>query len=400
MRIALVADAYPPMRTSGAVQLRDLAQELVRLGHQVSVIVPAVDAKRLWTVEVLEAVEVLRIKGPRTKDTGYVRRTLGEMLLPFAMMYGLRQSPLQKVRWDAVVWYSPSIFLAPLVAVLKRRCACPAYLVLRDIFPEWAVDMGLLRRGMAYRVFKCFESYQYFVANSIGVQSASNLDYLAEWAKKPGRCLEVLENWLAPASEWRCGISVSSTSLAGRTIFVYTGNMGIAQGMDIFLELAESLVDRRDIGFIFVGRGSELSRLRRRADEGDLDNVLFFDEIDPREIPGLLAQCEIGVVALDPRHKTHNVPGKFVAYVQAGLPVLARVNPGNDLVELINGEGVGRAYAGHSLDTLRALAEELVDDKLSRVEMSVRGRRLFESRYASGRAARQIVASIGRSPQS
>jgi len=67
--------------------------------------------------------------------------------------------------------------------------------------------------------------------------------------------------------------------------------------------------------------------------------VLFYDEIDPDEIPGLYAQCHVGIVALDPRHKTHNIPGKFLSYMQSGLPVLASINPGNDLVELIQRSG-------------------------------------------------------------
>ena len=84
--------------------------------------------------------------------------------------------------------------------------------------------------------------------------------------------------------------------------------------------------------------------------------MLFFDEIDSSEIPGLLAQCHVGLVALHPDHKTHNIPGKFVSYVQYGLPVLARVNGGTDLERLIEDEGVGKVYAGHSVDELKRLA--------------------------------------------
>jgi hypothetical protein len=74
------------------------------------------------------------------------------------------------------------------------------------------------------------------------------------------------------------------------------------------------------------------------------------------------AQCHIGIVALDPRHKTHNIPGKFLSYMQGGLPVLASINPGNDLAHLIARENVGRACTDHSVDTLQRLAEDLVDE--------------------------------------
>ncbi len=137
------------------------------------------------------------------------------------------------------------------------------------------------------------------------------------------------------------------------------GNMGVAQGMDVFIDLAARLRERPDIGFLFVGRGTDAQRLRALAAERALDNVVFQDEVEPHEVPGLLAQCHVGLVALDPRHTTHNVPGKFLTYMYAGLPVLARINPGNDLAALIEADGVGYAYAGDSVDALLALAERL-----------------------------------------
>jgi hypothetical protein len=152
MRIALVADTFPPLRTSGAVQLRDLSRELVRQGHQLTVLLPAADLDGLWRLDDWEGVRVLRLHAPKTKDIGYVRRTLNEFWMPFAMRRQLRRSPLAHERFDGVVWYSPSIFHGPLVQALKRQSRCPSYLIIRDIFPEWAVDMGLIGRGVPYKV--------------------------------------------------------------------------------------------------------------------------------------------------------------------------------------------------------------------------------------------------------
>jgi glycosyltransferase involved in cell wall biosynthesis len=102
--------------------------------------------------------------------------------------------------------------------------------------------------------------YQYSVADIIGVQTPGNLSYFEDW-KKTGKKLVVLQNWLADTKPDSCSISINRTTLAGRKIFVYAGNMGVAQGMDILIDLAEKLKDRRDIGFLFVGRGSEAKRL-------------------------------------------------------------------------------------------------------------------------------------------
>ena len=149
------------------------------------------------------------------------------------------------------------------------------------------------------------------------------------------------------AAAGRAVVALAVTVLAGRKIFVYIGNMGVAQSMDIFIELIQGLRHRDDIGFLFVGRGSEFAKLEAEKASRELNNVLFFGEIDSSEIPGLLAQCHVGLVALHPDHKTHNIPGKFVSYVQYGLPVLARVNAGTDLERLIEDEQVGqRRLAG------------------------------------------------------
>ena len=382
------------MRTSAAVQLRDLSQEMVRQGHFPTVIIPSFDLDQPWLLEDMNGVQVLRLRAPRTKDIGHVQRTINEFLLPFVMLRNLRKSPLANVRWEGVVWYSPTIFLGPLANALKKASECRSYLIVRDIFPEWAVDMGLMGRGLPYRFFKSIERYQYSIADVIGVQTQGNEPYFSDWAKQAGRRVEVLQNWLADAPDVSSTISVADRPLVGRTIFVYAGNMGVAQGMDVLIDLAERLHHRRDIGFLFVGRGSDAQRLRADAKARGLDNVVFHDEIDPSEIPGLYAQCHVGIVALDPRHKTHNIPGKFLSYMQAGLPVLASINPGNDLAALIQREGVGRVCTDYSADTLQQLAMEFADEVSSGKNVSARCRALSTKLFSPEAAVTQIVAAL------
>ena len=391
LQIALISTDYPPLRTSAAVQLRDLAQQFVALGHRPVVIVPSLTSDQPWKVELLDGIDVLRIAAPPTRAATLFRRALAEMWLPFAMMRGVRRSPYRSAKWDVLVWYSPPIFFGPLIWVIRRVSGARTYLILRDIFPEWAADLGIMRKGPVYLLFKAIAAFQYAVADVIGVQTESNLAYLPNWTKLKGRRLEVLHNWLATTPDVGCSIQVARTSLAGRKVFVYVGNMGVAQGIQILMDLIQSLRHRDDLGFLFVGRGTEFSKLESERVSRDLNNVLFFDEIDPSEIPGLLAQCHVGLVALHPDHKTHNIPGKFVSYVQYGLPVLARVNRGTDLEKLIEDSGVGRAYVGSSVDELKGIAEELADDDALRSRMSERGTRLGRSMFSPEAAAKQIV---------
>lgn len=393
LRVALISTDYPPLCTSAAVQMRDLAQEFLRQGHEPVVIVPSEHLDLPWATEIVDGVQVLRLAGPRTRHTSYLRRTFSELLLPFMMMRGLRKSPLRDRSWHLVAWYSPTIFFGPLIWFIKRTAGCRTYLILRDIFPEWALDLGLLNKGPAYWFFKAVANFQYAMADTIGVQTPSNLGYLANWKRKSALRLEVLQNWQAPAPDIGSSIEVAKTALAGRKVFVYIGNMGVAQGMDIFIDLADQLKHRTDVGLLFVGRGSEVLRLKTRVHELSLLNTLFFDEVDSREMPGLLAQCHIGLLALDPRHKTHNIPGKFLTYLLAGLPVLARVNAGTDLAHLIENEGVGRVYVGESVRVFSTFAEEIIDSLVEHKEMASRGRALAERMFSPATAVRQIAAT-------
>jgi glycosyltransferase involved in cell wall biosynthesis len=398
MKLALIADTFPPLQTSGAVQLRDLSREFVRQGHGLTVLLPEPNLDRPWTMEKYHGAQVLRLKAPRTKNINYARRTIGEWLMPHAMRRNLRKSPLAEHRWEGLVWYSPSIFHAPLVHTLKRKSGCKGYLIIRDIFPEWAVDLDLMRPGLVYRFFKRIALQQYNAADIIGVQTPGNLGYFDAWRQaERGRSLEVLQNWLDVPASAHCKIRIQETAIAGRKIFVYAGNMGIAQGMNILLDLAARVQSRRDIGFLFVGRGSEAGRLKARAEALRMDNIVFHDEIDPDEIASLYAQCSAGIVALDPRHKSHNIPGKFLTYMQNRLPVLANVNLGNDLANLIRSECVGQVCETNQLDELEELLDALVRQIETDLDLFDRCSRLFLRTFSVDQAVRQIVAALNAS---
>lgn len=393
--IALVADAYPPSRTSAALQLKDLALEFLRQGIAPTVITSDSELQDFSSLTKLDGINVLRLKTPKHKNIGRIRRAIAEILMPVFMIINLRKSVLKNAQWDAVVWYSPTIFLGVFIYYLKKQNACPSYLILRDIFPAWALDLGLIKKGPAYFFFRFFEKIQYAVANCIGVQAVGNLELFKSYPSTTGKKIEVLQNWLTPKILSHCSILVSSLSIANRRIFVYAGNMGVAQGMQDLLLLAQELLKRDDIGFLFVGRGSDMDKLRLEAKNRGLVNTVFCDEIDADEIPGLYAQCHVGLIALDARHKTHNIPGKFLSYLQAGLPVMAIVNEGNDLQFIIEKHGVGKVTVDRSPDHLRVLATSIIDEISNpAAEISHRCKKLVTELFSSRVAVEQIVNAL------
>ena len=395
MRVVIIADTFPPLRTSGAVQLRDLSIEFSRQGHEITMLVADPSIATRYTIEDFCGVTVTRLKAPQTKDVNYARRMLAELAMPFAMIRNFKASPLADRQFDAVIWYSPTIFLGPIVRWLKKKGPAKSYLILRDIFPQWAADMGIISRGPIFRFLDTIANYQYRSADIIGVQTQGNLVFFAPGAI-PGLTakLEVLHNWLANESDRGCRIDIAGTRLAGRRIFVYAGNMGAAQHMDKLVNLAIAVRDRADIGFLFVGRGSEVERLRGLATQYELTNVVFEDEIDPADIPGLYAQCHVGMICLDGRHKTHNIPGKFLSYMQAGLPVLASVNAGNDLVMEIEVNAVGLTSVHPDGGDMAPLAFALAGDDWSGPAVKERCRTVSRERFSVEAAVRQIVSAV------
>lgn len=392
-RIVVIAPVFPPFHSSGAVQLMDLSKEFVGQGYQLTVFVPSSDINDSYLLENKHGINVLRLSAPKSRDMSYVRRAISEFFTPYFMMWNLRNCPLNNIEWDGVVWYSPSIFLTPLVKFLKKKNNCRTYLIVRDIFPEWAVNLGLMKRGLTYWLFKLAEYSQYKVANTIGVQSNGNVKYFHKISIKFSCAIEVLQNWLAEPEIKICSIDIASTSLSGRKILVYAGNMGIAQDLEIFIDLAKKYNQRSDIGFLFVGRGSEKVYLEKKSKELGLSNVLFFNEINSSEIPGLYKQCHAGIISLDRRHLTHNIPGKFLSYMAAGLPVFALVNHENDLLSLIPKNDVGVVSSDYSVHKLAPLLSKFIDD-LSVKDYSINCKLIASKIFSPEIAVKKIVHAL------
>ena len=395
MKVAIITDSFPPLKNSGAIQIRDLSIEFVRQGHEVVVITPSSEIINPYLLSEMDKVQVLILKAPKIKDIGYFRRVIGEYFMPFIMIRHLKRNSLIDNNLDGIITYAPSIFLGPLANMLKKKNNCKNYLILRDIFPHLAVDVGLLSNyGLPYYFLKRVERYLYSTADIIGVQTPANLKYFNEnVVYRTGR-IEVLQNWLAVNNSKTCHIVIGKTKLKGRKIFVYAGNMGVAQGLSVFIDLADNLSTQKSIGFLFVGRGNAIVSLRKAVKARGLDNILIYDEIEPQEIHALYQQCDVGIISLDKRHKTHNIPGKFLSYMQSGLPVLAAINSGNDLEHIINNNKVGCVSTNHSVDVLKKLVEEIVENVLSDYGTKNRCLNLYKDMFSPKKAVEQIINGL------
>lgn len=354
MNITVLCVVYPPLNLSAAVQVNHLVDELARRGHNIEVITPDSSINKSYLFEIKKNVKVIRFKNGQITDTSLILRALNEFVMPFRIIYTILKKSIKLQKNDGIIWWSPSIFFTPLVVYLKLISKCNCYLILRDIFPQWAKDLKIIRHKIIYTFFKLFFLMQCFFSDTIGVQSKGNEKFIPKKIFFKRIKVETLNNWYTPNFQKKnCDIDISKTILKDKKIFIHAGNIGLAQGFQIIINVAQKLRENQDIGFLFIGRGSQFEYMKKLTKEMSLSNVLFEDQIDNSQIINLYKQCHFGIVVLDKRHKTHNIPGKFISYIHSGLPVFALVNPKNDLISFINKSRIGFATDQFSEDLIK-----------------------------------------------
>lgn len=394
MRILLLVDCYHPNPKSGATQMHDMALELHRQKHEVIVLTPCDRVSKSIEVTREFGFQVVRVKTRNIKGSWRAFRAVQESQLSSVLWRRAKPFLLEHPA-DLVIFYSPTIFLASLVRRLKSLWHCPAYLILRDIFPAWAVDAGILRKSLIYYFFRRKEILQYQIADRIAVQSPANLEYFSREFRTQGYRLEVLYNWMSvkvenlPSTNYRTRLG-----LQDKVVFVYGGNLGVAQDVDNIVRLARRLVDHNRIHFLLVGEGSEVPRLRRLLAEQRLQNVQLLQAVSPSEYLALLSEFDAGLLSLDRRLKTHNVPGKLLGYMYWCKPTLASINPGNDLFEILERNQAGLCLLNGDDDGLCAAALRIANDAELRDKMGKNARRLLERMFSVETAVRQITSQF------
>jgi O26-antigen biosynthesis N-acetyl-L-fucosamine transferase len=394
LRILLLVDCYYPSTKSSAKLVHDLAAELASRGHEPVVLTPSELVRQRIEISNEDGITVARVRTGQIKGARKLQRAVREARLSGVLWSAAKQF-LTAHPCELVLFYSPTIFFGPLVERLKRMWDCPSYLILRDIFPEWAADAGVLRRGSVYRYFKGVARRQYRAADLIAVQSPANLGYFSRNFPQHNFRLEVLYNWTAQVEETLPRTTYRERlGLNGKVVFLYGGNIGVAQDMDNLIRLARRFERRSGVSFLFVGEGTEVRRLQKMIASERISNVQILEGLPQEEYLSMVSEFDLGLISLDARLSTHNIPGKLMSYLLWGMPVLASVNPGNDLFECLGEGGAGMCVANGDDEALYRAALQLVDDADARDRMGRAARRLLEERFFVESAADSIFRHL------
>jgi len=380
MRILLLVVYYLPSTSSAAKLINDLAVEFANRGHDVTVVAPDHTAETdiQCDYDIRSVSKLLR---------GYREISLSKIIWKRAKSFFNENS------FDLIIYYSPTIFFGPLVKRLKRLFGCPAYLILRDIFPQWAVDAGIIRKGLLYRLFKHFEKINYDAADIIGVQSPANKLYFFERGLDKKYRIEVLYNWMSLNEHDGSSVHLREKfGLNGKIVFFYGGNIGIAQDIDNIVRVAVRLQDVPEAHFLLVGDGSEVPRLKWEIQMIGLKNFSIHPAVDQQEYMNMIADIDIGMISLDRNLKTHNYPGKMLGYMYHAKPILASINPGNDLQTILQTHEAGLVCHNGEDGVFYNQALQLIKNPDLRVQMGINGRNLLENTFSVTTAASQILS--------
>lgn len=309
----------------------ELVEELSELGADIQVVAPALDEVRVGP-RVEGGISVLRVQSGQLFETGLIRKGLNNLLLPLRYYRALK-AKLRSWNPDWVITPTPPITLTPLVWWIKRRTKAKSYLVLRDIFPQNAVDLGFMsKHGPTHLFFRLLAKWTYSVADAIGCMSPGNARYVADHnAGVDSGKLHLLPNWIA---ERHVSEKVDFTETRERwgvgqqeLLCVFGGNLGRPQQVEFLAEVARALPEELGIKIVVIGEGTESAKLQSLIQQFGLTKLILRDRLPRDDYQQLLSAADLGFILLSERFTIPNIPSRLTGYWAAGVPVLAATPP-------------------------------------------------------------------------
>lgn len=392
MKIMLIVDDYLPDSTKVAAKMmHELACELHRCGHEVTVITPSPLINEELEVTLLDAITVCRFKSGEIKNTGKIKRAINETLLPFKAWHYQKQYFKENPQ-DLIIYYSPSIFFGSLVTKLKNLWKCPSYLILRDLFPQWAVDQGLIKKdSLIEKYFRYFEIKNYVAADKIGLMSQKNLDFFRKTTASENA--EVLYNWASNLVVKSSSSYRDKLGLNDKVVFFYGGNIGHAQDMMNIIRLAKNMKEEQEACFVLVGNGDEVDLVKESIEKESLSNVTLLPSVNQDEFKQMLAEFDVGLFTLHKGHTTHNFPGKLLGYMVQELPILGSINKNNDLKDVVESANAGLITVNGEDELFYENGKKFLDNDY-RKRIGKNANMLLKEKFSVEAAAKQIVNGL------
>ena len=350
MNVLFISISSLPHVSEHSISL-DLIHELRRNGHDVY-IVSALERRENQHTYIAEEAgcKILRVSIGNNKKAGIIEKGLTTILLPRKYIAAIREF-LSDVKFDLVLYPTPPVTQVKTVKYIKKRDGAISYLLLKDIFPQNAVDIGMMSKsgmkGLLYRYFRRVEKALYRVSDHIGCMSDANVKYVIEHnsevdPKKVEVCpnsIEVIDKSIE--RDRKTEIRNKYNIPLDKKVFVYGGNLGKPQGIPFLIECLKDCRNADDAYFLIVGDGTEYKLLEDYINGSGQKNVALLKRLPKEDYDTMVAACDVGLIFLDKRFTIPNFPSRLLGYMQAKIPVFACTDPNTDIGKVIMEGGFG-----------------------------------------------------------
>ena len=376
----------------------DLVRELARRGINMYVVFPREKRKNLPTeLMTIENIHLLKVKTGNITQTNFIEKGISTLTIENQYLTAVKKY-FSNVRFDLVIYSTPPITFEKIVTFFKQKHKSKTYLVLKDIFPQNAVDIQMIRDGsLIWKYFRKKEKRLYEVSDRIGCMSQGNVDYVLTHNRFIDKSkVEIFPNAIEPVKRMnRTNLNKAILEKYDipqeSTLFVYGGNLGKPQGIDFLLNVIDQF-HKVDQGYLLiVGSGTEYETIRNHLNTFQPKNVGLINYLPRDEFDQILQIAEVGLILLDRRFTIPNIPSRLTSYLEYSLPVLAATDKNTDLKDILLEAKSGLWSESGDLDSFINNARKLSTNKELRVQMGLNGRNYLEDHYDIRRTVNTIM---------
>ncbi len=383
----------------------DLMRKFKNEGHQVYIIYPNERRTGLPTaVEVNNGVHCLGVRTLNVTKTSIVEKGIGQLILEDLFKRALNKY-FGNVRFDLILYSTPPITFNKVIKAAKmRNPEAISYLLLKDIFPQNAVDLGMMTKtgvkGMLYKMFRKKEKELYRISDYIGCMSPANVRFVLEHNPEiKAEKVEIAPNSYDVPSEGKRAEDVKSIRdkyglPMDVPIFIYGGNMGKPQGIPFLVECMKAVKDREDCHFVIVGDGTEYPKLEAFVNECRPKAVSIFRRLPKEDYDRLADACDVGLIFLDYRFTIPNYPSRLLPYLMSHKPIIACTDPNCDTGSLAEQKGYGFYCPSNSVEAFVKTIDRMLASDIR--QMGENGYQFFLDNYTTEHTFKAIMKHLVR----
>jgi len=364
----------------------DLIRKLLYEGHTVTSFYLSSDSKikKRSLIKNGNFTRLVIYTGQITKQRNVLRKGISNILIRYRYISALKQY-CNNSSFELVLYVTPPISFGGVVKYIKKKNTSKSYLMLKDIFPQNALDINLLPSWGPWRLlvwwFKHQERQLYKFSDHIGCMSPKNVSYLLEHNSQiPIEKVEVCPNSITPIE--KKAINRKEHDSQQPLTFLYGGNLGKPQGIPFLLDCLASNMNKHDRKFIICGTGTEAHLITSFIEKHQPNNIIFIPGLPVAEYEELVTQCDIGMIFLDHRFTIPNYPSRILSYMEKAKPILACTDPNTDMGEIISENRFGWWVESNNVDSFNAMVDSLCNlDKETLSLFGVSARNYLEEHY-------------------